>query len=103
MDNISRKARIDIARNRAAEVTSLLKEHNLTFGHAVSFASEIFQILAVMGEANQALVKGLVALTLQIQGTDIDSYPMREYGILNINQLPPASNGPSEEASGDKR
>lgn len=78
MDKNDRDARLQLAQTQARKVRTILADEGITFGEAVSFSSEIFQVLSVMGEVNPMLTKSLVYLALKLQKSDLANELLRQ-------------------------
>lgn len=96
MDGSDREHRLKDAQTKAARVRKILEKERVTLGEAICFSSEIFQMLAVMGEANIILVKHLSYLALRLNNSELGN------GLLGQSKLSTTSSETTTDSAGDK-
>lgn len=75
--------RVAVAQEKARKVRDILADNKVSMSEAICFASEMFQILAVMGELNPRLVSGLTLLTLKLQDNELTNGLLTKSNLSN--------------------
>jgi hypothetical protein len=96
MEKSDREVRLKSAQEKARKVREILIKEGVTFAEAICFSSEIFQLLAVMGEANIMLTKHLTYLALRLQDSELTN------GLLGQPELSSTSSKTTDNPIGDK-
>lgn len=95
MAEVDRATRYKLAQEKARKVRLILAENKITFGEGIAFASEMFQILSVMGEVNPMLTKTLAYLAVKLQDSELANELLRQ------PNMPDSSREASEDSDGN--